>query len=81
MINLLCVVFDWLGGRVRAPGAWKVGVWFAGAAFFGWAEFGAAYWTVSAIAALFTIGVGTRKPGELSAYSVSCSFTFHKPER
>jgi len=63
-----------LGGIVRrlhAPGAWKIGVWMAGAAFFGWAGFGAAYWTVSAIVTLFTVGAGTRAPGELSAYSVS----------
>lgn len=57
--------------RLRAPGAWKFGMWLAGAAFFGWAEFGAAYWTVSAIVALFTVGAGSRAPGELSAYSAS----------
>ena len=65
-----CVLAGVVLFRIRAPGAYKLGAWLACAVFFGWCEFGAVYLMVSAIVALFTIGVGKRKPGELSAYSV-----------
>jgi hypothetical protein len=49
----------------------KAAAWLGGFLFFAWLEFGLVYCILSAIIALFTVGVGpTRRAGELSAYSV-----------